>query len=218
MATAARELANLIKGADSSNREVAVALAGGATPAPVYRQLARDDTIPWHRVAVYFGDERCVPPDDPASNYHMAMETLIEPAAIASHRVHRIEAESDDREAAADAYARVFPERLDVLILGIGEDGHTASLFPESGALRESNRKVVAVQGPKVPHERITITPVVIEMAANVVVLATGSVKASAVARALDGSDDVYHCPARLARNSVWVLDRDAAADLGAAP
>lgn len=213
--TAAGELAAVIRDVASADRRVTLALAGGATPRPVYAQLAGDRTVPWHRVHVYFGDERCVAPDDPDSNYRMARETLIEAAGIPPGRVHRIEAERPDREAAALDYGRILPDKLDILVLGIGEDGHTAALFPGSAALRERRAKVMPVTGAKPPHDRMTITPIVIQAAATIVVMATGAGKAQAVARALRGPADVPGCPAQLARRGLWLLDGEAAAGLG---
>lgn len=213
--TAASELAARICEIASTNRRVTIALAGGTTPRPVHARLAGDSAVPWPRVDLYFGDERCVPPDDPDSNYRMARETLIEAAGIPPERVHRIEAERPDREAAALEYGRMLPDRLDILILGIGEDGHTAALFPGSAALFERRARVMPVRGAKPPHDRMTITPIVIQSSVTVVVLATGEHKARAVAGALRGPVDVSACPAQFARRGLWLLDHEAAAGLG---
>jgi 6-phosphogluconolactonase len=163
---------------------------------------------------VYFGDERGVPPDDPESNYRMAMEVLLSRVAIPAERIHRIKGESHDLDAAAATYARELPAALDVLILGMGADGHTASLFPGSPALREHQRRAVAVDRPKPPRRRITITPPVIVAAGHVVMLVTRRDKASAVARALDGDAEPGEVPAVLARHGVWFLDAAAAGQL----
>lgn len=213
--TAGGELAARIREIASTGRRVTIALAGGTTPRPVYAQLAGDGAVPWSMVDLYFGDERCVSPDDPDSNYRMARETLIEAAGIPPERVHRIQAERPDRESAALEYGRILPDRLDILIFGIGEDGHIAALFPGSAALRERRARVMPVRGAKPPHDRLTITPIVIQASATVVVLATGAHKARAVARALRGAADVSACPAQLARHGLWLLDREAAAGLG---
>ncbi len=195
----------------------ALALSGGDTPRPVYERLARDPIalrISWRDVHVYFGDERAVPPRDPASNYGMAAATLLGRVPIPAANVHRMEAERADRDEAAREYARRLPEHLDVLLLGLGPDGHTASLFPGSPALTEERRLVVPVLGPKPPAPRLTITPPVIAAAHRIAVLVSGADKAAAVARALQDSATPADVPARLARRGVWFLDREAAREL----
>jgi 6-phosphogluconolactonase len=194
----------------------AVGLAGGRTPQPVYRALAAESGIDWERVDVFFTDERAVPPDHPDSNYLMVRLALLSRAPIPAGRVHRMEAERPDREAAAREYERSLPRRLDVLVLGMGPDGHTASLFPGSAALDERSRLVVPVVGAKAPAERLTITPPVIEAARKVAVLATGEDKAAMVARALEGPPEPRAVPAQLARRGLWLLDEAAAARLSA--
>ena len=196
----------------SSEGPVSLALSGGSTPRPVYRWLAEAGGVPWDRVEIFFGDERCVPPDDPESNYRMVRETLLEPAGIPSERVHRMEAERDDREAAAADYEKLLPERLTVLLLGIGPEGHTLSLFPGSPALKERERRVVPVTTPKPPPDRLTLTPPAVESAERIFVLARGDAKADAVARSLEGPLDPDACPAQLARDGEWLLDPAAAA------
>ncbi len=213
-ATAALRLAALITAAQRERPRLALALAGGGTPAPVYRRLAALEGPDWQQVDIFFGDERAVPPDHPQSNLRMARETLIGPAGIAPERVHRMEADAPDREGAARRYAALLPDRLDLLLLGIGEDGHTLSLFPGAPALQERERLVLPVSGPKPPPERLTLTPPVVRRARAVVVLAVGAKKADAVARALEGPLDPAQCPAQLARDGLWILDRPAAAHL----
>ena len=189
-------------------------LAGGSTPRPAYEALAEPPlrgAIPWDRVQVFFGDERAVPPDHPDSNFRMVNEALIKRVDIPAENVHRMEAEADDLERAADRYAALLPEALDVLVLGVGPDGHTASLFPGSPALHERKRRVVPARAPKPPERRLTITPPVIAAARRVLVLAAGQDKAEAVARALKGVGTPYQTPACLARDGVWFLDRAAA-------
>jgi 6-phosphogluconolactonase len=195
----------------------AVALAGGASPRPVYERLARDPNalrVSWRDVQVYFGDERAVPPNDPASNYRMAAETLLGRVPIPADRVHRMPAERPDREAAALEYERALPEALDLLLLGMGADGHTASLFPGSPALEETRRRVVPVTGPKLPPHRLTITPPVIAAARRVAVLVVGAEKAATAALALQGPVRPREYPVQLALRGAWFLDRDAAASL----
>ncbi|HEY2804928.1 MAG TPA: 6-phosphogluconolactonase [Gemmatimonadales bacterium] len=195
-----------------------IALAGGSTPRPVYALLAAEpivDQIDWRRVSVYFGDERAVPMDSPDSNYAMARDVLISRVPIPATQVHRMEAERADIDAAARDYDRQLPEALDVLILGVGPDGHTASIFPGSSAMSEMHQRVVPVtNSPKPPQRRLTITPPVIEAARAIVVIATGAEKARVIARALDGPDKPRELPLQFARRGAWFLDTAAAAAL----
>ena len=161
---AARRMAAEIRRVLRSRDHCSLALSGGETPRPVYRGLAAElpERESWSRVEIYFADERCVPPGDPASNYRLARETLLDLLPAAPARVHRIEGERSDRDAAARAYEALLPERLDLVVLGLGADGHIASLFPRSPSLAESLRRVLAVTAPKPPPERLTVTPPVI--------------------------------------------------------
>lgn len=166
-----------------------VSLAGGRTPALAYGLLAARAGIDWTRVRLWFGDERCVPPDDPESNYRLVAETLLGPAAVPAESVRRIRGE-DDPDAAAAAYAGAIDGVvLDLALLGLGEDGHTASLFPGSPALDERVRLAVAVTASKPPPRRITLTYPVFEAARSVLILATGAGKADAVAAVMRGPD-----------------------------
>ena len=195
----------------------AVALSGGNTPRPVYERLARSplaSRIPWPSVAVYFGDERAVPPDDPQSNYAMARAALLDRAGVRADQVHRMEAERADRDAAARDYERLLPERLDLLLLGMGADGHTASLFPGSPLVDERRRRVAPAAGPTPPRERLTITPPVIAAARRVAVLVAGAEKAPTIAAVLRGPARPRDLPAQLARGGTGFVDRAAAADL----
>jgi 6-phosphogluconolactonase len=196
-------------------KRASLALAGGTTPKEVHEALARE-SVPWEKVHIFFGDERCVPSDHPDSNYRMAKASLLDRVPIPPENVHRPFAEASDREAAARAYEEELPDSLDVIVLGIGEDGHTASLFPGSPALAEESRRFVPVVGPKPPPDRLTITPVVLAAANALIVLAKGDGKAAAVARALEGDWDPMGTPAQLARKGYWVLDTGAASELRA--
>jgi 6-phosphogluconolactonase len=192
----------------------ALCLAGGRTPEPVYRELASASSIDWTRVDVFFGDERAVPPDHPDSNYLVVHRVLLSRVPVPAGQVHRMEAERSDREAAAREYERSLPPRLDILVLGMGQDGHTASLFPGSAALDERQRLVMPVVGAKPPAERMTITPPVIEAARRVAVIATGGDKAAMVARAIEGPLAPKDVPVQLARRGTWFLDQAAAGRL----
>jgi 6-phosphogluconolactonase len=179
-------------------------LAGGTTPRGCYEHLARLD-VEWGRVTVLFGDERCVPSDHPDSNYRMAREALLDKAAPAT--VHRMPAELGPDEGArlyTEVVAYVSP--LDVVVLGIGEDGHTASLFPGHAAL-EADALVIGIRdSPKPPPKRVTLTLKTLRAARHVIILATGAGKADAVARAKRGE-----VPSGMIAGARWLIDRAAA-------
>jgi 6-phosphogluconolactonase len=191
-----------------------IALAGGSSPRPIYEELGNSELaerFPWLQTDFYFGDERAVAIDDPESNYRLARETLFRSHPEALGRVFRMPADAPDPDEAARRYGRRLPDPLDVLILGMGADGHTASLFPGSAALDEREELVLAVEGPKPPHRRLTITPPVIERARQSLVIATGAEKAEMVGRALAGPIRPKDVPAQLARKATWVVDTAAA-------
>jgi 6-phosphogluconolactonase len=142
----------------------------------------------------------------------MAKAALFDRITIPSQRVHRMQGELADRHAAALAYEQELPERLDVVVLGIGEDAHTASLFPGSDALLEEQRRVLPVIGPKPPPERLSLTPPALRSARLRVVLCSGAGKAEPVRRALEDPLDIVSTPIQLARDGVWFLDQAAAA------
>ena len=189
-------------------------LAGGETPDAAYRRLATVPGVPWERVQIWFGDERAVPPQDPQSNYQRIMDALAGPAGLDLLSVHRMEADDPDLEVAAARYAAVLPERIDVLVLGVGEDGHTASLFPGSPALGAVRRVVPVLDAPKPPERRLTITPSVIGSARKVMVLAKGRGKAAALRAAIQGPWDPAVCPAQLALGGTWIADEEALSEI----
>jgi 6-phosphogluconolactonase len=176
-AFSAREIAAVLRQTVANEGHASLGLAGGNTPRASYLSLAELPDVPWDKVTIYFGDERCVPADHPDSNYRMADEALLSRVKVAA--VERMDGPNPDREAAARAYEAVLPAALDVLLLGIGEDGHTASLFPGSVAARELTRMVVPVVGPKPPPERLSVTPRVLQAARYVIMLAAGAGKAT---------------------------------------
>ena len=212
---AAAWLADEMRKAVAQAGRCALAMSGGSTPRPAYERLAAQEDVPWEAVEVYFGDERAVPPSDAQSNYRMAREALLDRVRLSPDRIHRMEADDPDREAAAARYAALLPSALDILVLGMGPDGHTASLFPGSPALRETEKKVVPARAPVPPSERLTVTPPVIATARRVAVLAAGAGKAAVVARVLRGPWQPDALPAQLAREGTWLLDRAAASALG---
>jgi 6-phosphogluconolactonase len=194
-----------------------VALAGGGTPRATYEVLGTSAfaaAVPWGAVDWYFGDERAVPFDHPDSNYRLAAETLFAGRAEALARACRMPADAADAALAARAYEQLLPDPLDLVILGMGEDGHTASLFPGSPSLDVRDARVVVVTGPKPPLRRMTITPPVIESARDVLVLVAGEGKAAALARALEGPLDARSLPVQLARGRTFLVDAAAASAL----
>lgn len=161
-------------------------------------------------VQFYFGDERCVSPEHSESNYGMVMRTLFARGVPDGCSVSRMEAEDINREEAALRYEQGLPQGVDILLLGVGEDGHIASLFPQHAMLKEVVRRVMPVTGPKPPFDRLTITPSVVTQAGAIFVLAAGGVKAQILANALQMPEDFDTMPARLAlKNAIWLLDVD---------
>ncbi len=194
-----------------------LALSGGHTPRATYERLARRDA-PWSRFELYFGDERLVPQDDPASNFHMAREALIERSPLAERQVHRIPGELPPEEAAAAAAADLggsaaSPPCLDMILLGMGPDGHTASLFPGAPELDVTDRITVPVHRPEMPQPwRVSITYPVINAADRVVFLVSGADKAETLARAVNGDRDLPSGRVDPVRGELtWVVTEDAA-------
>jgi len=195
-------------------------LSGGRTPVATYRKLASEQLrsrVDWSHARIFFADERAVPPGDATSNFRLARETLIDPLGIPPRNVHRMKGEYPDLEAAVEEYEAHLSEPIDALVLGVGEDGHVASLFPGSPLVGERARRVAYVlDSPKPPARRLTLTARALAEARKVLVLATGTEKAEAVARALEGDVEARELPARLVRGRDWYLDQAAAAGLSA--
>jgi 6-phosphogluconolactonase len=211
---AAQRIAEALKAAIEASGNATFALSGGTTPRAAYGALAKIVGIDWTRVNVYFGDERAVPATHPDSNFLMAQRSLFEHVALPPGNIHRVLAEQSDLDAVARAYEASLPERFSLMILGIGEDGHTASLFPGSPALNERTRRFLPVMGPKPPPQRFSVTPPVIEAAERCIMLATGAGKTDAVYRALREPLDIQTTPSGLARGALWIMDHAAAARL----
>lgn len=187
-------------------------LSGGDTPRRCYEILAerlREEPEFWRDTHVFWGDERCVRPDDPASNYGRAKETLLDVVKAPAKNVHRIRAESADLEAAAAAYAESFPVFPDLLLLGMGADGHTASLFAGSSALDEREKRFVVVEASVDPKTRITMAPPAIFAARTTLMLVSGPEKAEALQRVF-GDGDVRETPAALVCEATWFVTNDA--------
>ena len=210
-----------------------IALAGGSTPKSLYNLLATNarTTLPWDRMFFFFGDERHVPPNDPDSNYRMADESMLSKSPVAAANVFRIPAENPDAGAVAEAYEETlkkffslqpgqFP-RFDLILLGMGPDGHTASLFPGTAALQEKRRLVVANWVEKLNTHRITLTLPVLNAARCVAFLVSGTDKATVLRTVLEEDAPPEQYPSKLVRPSdgqlIWLLDRAAASQLKSA-
>lgn len=202
-----------------------IALSGGRTPCALYDRLARDHRkdLPWAHVHIFWGDERYVPPEDERSNYRMARQALLGHVPVPAANVHRMPTEPADPRDAAAAYEQVLRAhfgapwpRFDLVLLGLGDDGHTASIFPGSSALDEAERWVLAVKGPSEPRVRLTLTLPAITHAAAIDVIVSGSSKAEPLRQALADDPDPRHCPASALRRTdgalVWWADAAAAA------
>ena len=227
---AAGHLRRGIAEAIAARRACWIALAGGRTPRAVYERLAADDVpaIDWARVHVAFGDERLVPPDHADSNYAMARAALFDRVPIPGTQIHRVDGERRDAADAAAAYAAVLTRAFaiepaawpvfDLVLLGVGPDGHTASLFPHSAALDVRDRIAAAAVAPAPPTNRVTLTYPVLDAARAVIMLVSGADKAAAVARAFDDAVPVAECPVRGLRpgggSLTWHLDAAAASKL----
>lgn len=226
---AAQRIAGLAREAAGSRGRFSIALSGGSTPGALYRLLAEEpyrSQIPWTQAQFFWADERCVPPDDPDSNYRLAYEALITHTPIHAEQVHRVRGELT-AEAAAQAYDRDLrrffggpQSRFDVVLLGLGSDGHTASLFPGSEALEETERLAVATSAfyDNRPAQRVTLTLPALNGARQILFLVSGSEKAEIVRAVL--ADVEERLPARRVRPAAgrvaWLVDAAAAAHLPA--
>lgn len=232
----ARRFAELAKTAIAEAGRFTVALSGGSTPRTIHQILAAapyHDDIDWSKVYIFFGDERCVPPDDPDSNYRMAEETLLSQVPIPSDHVYRMRGEADPPTAAAEYSAELqkffdlkegqgpLPEnfpRLDLIFLGMGPDGHTASLFPGTVALQERSKPVTANYVPKLTTNRLTLTAPSINRAANIIFLITGDSKVDALQQVLEGEYQPEVYPSQLIRPGqgklTFLVDQAAAAKI----
>ena len=200
-----------------------LALSGGSTPRAAYSRLATGDwqlaTGDWRLVHILWGDERCVPPDDLRSNYRMAKEALLDRVPIPADQIHRIRGEDDPAKAAAEyereLRALLGSEGLDLVLLGLGEDGHTASLFPGQAAVHETARWVVAVPAPDGTMWRVTLTPAVLNAARNVTFVVSGAGKAQRLEQVLQGPFTPDILPAQSIRPTqgqlTWMVDEAAA-------
>jgi len=227
---AAEEFVRLADEGVRARGHFAVALSGGSTPKTLYRLLAGEgggfrERVPWRHIHVFWGDERHVPPDHPESNFRMAYEAMLSRVPIPPSNVHRIPAENPDASRVAEEYARTLREffglaggqlpRFDLILLGLGPDGHTASLFPGTDEVHEQTRLVAAPWVEKLDAHRITLTPPVLNNAAHVIVLVSGEKKAEMLRAVLEGEYQPDRFPAQVVRpvdgRLVWMVDQAAA-------
>ena len=229
---AARRFVVLSRHAAGSRGRFSVVLSGGSTPGSLYRLLAEEpfrSQIPWEDVYLFWGDERCVPPGDPGSNYYLAHETLISRVPVPPGNIHRVRGELEPARAVR-AYTRELEDffcvpprglhaRFDLVLLGLGQDGHTASLFPASPLLAETERLVAAATAvyQDRPAERVTLTLPAINSARQILFLVTGSAKAGVVQSIVEGT--AQRLPAQRIRPAAgqlaWLLDAAAARLIG---
>ena len=220
VADAAGFIVDLARKALAERNQFRIALAGGNTPRPVYMELAQTARdLPWEKMLITFGDERCVPPDDEQSNYRMARETLFIPANVPDKSIVRMRGEIDPQIAAqeyqdnVDLLAAQRGEQVyrhDLILLGLGEDGHTASLFPETAALHETMRRVVANFVPKLDNWRLTFTFPLINQARHVCFLVNSGKHKDLIERVLKG--DTQYPATRVNPNAgdvTWILGQD---------
>lgn len=232
-AAAAARLVTAVVDAQTARGQASVVLTGGRTGVAVLAHLNASparDAIDWQRVDLYWGDERFLPAGDPERNETQARQALLDHIPVPARRVHVMEPSDgrfgDDPDAAAAAYAEVLASAaggdgpvpaFDVCLLGVGEEGHTASVFPDSPAVHVHSPTVVAVRDcPKPPPTRVSLTLAAIRRSAQVWLMTTGAAKADAVAAALGGAGEVEipAAGARGTRRTLWLLDRTAAAKL----
>jgi 6-phosphogluconolactonase len=227
---AAEEIAHFAGEAICIHGEFTLCLTGGATPASAYELLATRFhlSVDWKEVQFFWGDERCVAPDDPASNFGMANRTMLSKLALRPEQIHRIRGEDEPAQAAQEYERELlnffhlkqsgdYPA-FNLLLLGLGENAHVASLFPGQSALHEKNRLTVAVEVEAAPRQRISLTMPVINNAERVMFLVSGEKKAAAIRNVLQGPTDPDQYPAQLVKprsgEVVWLLDKAAASEL----
>jgi 6-phosphogluconolactonase len=227
VSAAAEQVATLAEDAVAARGRFSVALSGGSTPRPVYELLAADEfaaRIDWSRVHIFWGDERCVPPDHPDSNSRMTRQALLDRVPIPPRQIHRMQGEIDPARAAIEyeAALRAFfgsgdeTPRFDLVLLGMGDDGHTASLFPGTTALNERRRWVTENYVARLGTWRITLTPPALNAARNVIFLVSGPGKAEVLHTVLHERYQPDRFPSQLIQpvrgRLLWMIDQAAAA------
>ena len=229
-AAAAEEVVRAANEAVAQRGRFTIGLAGGSTPKSLYNLLATNarTALPWDRMFFFWGDERQVPPTDPDSNYRMADETMLAKIPVSGANVFRIKTENPDAAAVAENYEQTLRKffqlepgqvpAFDLILLGMGPDGHTASLFPGTAALQEKSRLVLANWVEKMKTYRITLTLPVLDAAGCVIFLVSGTDKAAALHAVLEEDVPGEQYPAKLVRprqgKLIWLVDRAAASTL----
>jgi 6-phosphogluconolactonase len=227
---AAEEVVHAATEAVAQRGRFTIALPGGSTPKSLFNLLATNarTVLPWDRTFFFWGDERHVPPTDPDSNYRMAEETMLSKIPVAAGNVFRIPAENPDAAAAAEAYEQSLRKFFqlgpgevpifDLILLGMGPDGHTASLFPGSAGLQEKSRLVIANWVDKLKTSRLTLTLPVLNAARCVTFLVSGTDKAAMLKTVLEEDAPAEQYPSKLIRPNngklIWLVDRAAASAL----
>ena len=220
---AAARMGKAIRAAIGDRGRAAIALSGGTTPRSAYGKLAQDPRIDWSKVDVFFVDERAVPPEDDRSNYRHAKEALLDPTKISADRVFRMPADAPDLTQAAKEYEATLRKRLrvpdsvptlDLIVLGVGDDGHTASLFPGQPEVDIADRLIAAVPARDGREARMTFTTPMIEAGRTVMIMAIGQPKHAPLERVWAVSGKLSETPARIVRGVrgtvVWIIDRAA--------
>ncbi len=226
---AAEYIVRIAQESITARRRFTIALSGGSTPKKLYGLLAQEpylSQIDWTLVDIFWSDERCVPPTDAESNYLMAQQVLLSKIPIPANQIHRMPADLADRDAASYAYTLEMQQtigsdsvpRFDLIQLGMGPEGHTASLFPHQPSLHEQQRLVMPVTVPKPPPPRLTFTPRLLNAASHVLFLVTGAEKQDAVKAVLEGEYQPDEYPAQIVQPTkgevTWMLDTAAAEKL----
>jgi 6-phosphogluconolactonase len=228
-AAAAEKIITAGSAAITSRGSFSIALSGGSTPKTLFQLLATDaysGRIDWKKWQIYFGDERCVPPTHPDSNFRMASEALLSRVPIPPDDIHRMKGEIDPQQAAIE-YGKLLKQNfgdggLDVILLGMGDDGHTASLFPHTAALEETHHRCVANYVEKLSTWRITMSAPFINRAKQVTVMVSGAAKAARIQQVLHGPRDPKTLPIQMIAPTdgqlLWLIDKPAAAGMEQSP
>lgn len=220
---AATRMAGALRAALQARGRATVALSGGNTPRDAYAALAKEPGLDWTKIDIFWVDERAVGPTDERSNYRWAKVTLLDAARVPAERVHRMPSDAPDLAAAAKAYAQAIAQAVgsdepafDLMVLGVGDDGHTASLFPGDPTVDVTDRSVAAVPAKPGREARLTLTRPVIQHARRVLVMVVGAGKRAALARAWAPEGDVHETPSRIIRDCrgavTWIVDEAAGA------
>jgi 6-phosphogluconolactonase len=219
---AAEKIIEVADAAITERGAFSIALSGGSTPKMLFQLLATDGfskRIDWKKWHIYFGDERCVPPVHPDSNFRMASEAMLNHVAIPPENIHRMKGEIEPQQAAIE-YGQLLQENfgdggLDVILLGMGDDGHTASLFPHTAALAETKHRCVANYVEKLGVWRITMSAPFINRARQVIVMVSGAAKAKRIDQVLQGPRDPENLPIQMIEPVdgalIWLMDAPAA-------